>query len=138
MKDKSLHKVAEHLYVQDFLNLEETAKRVGVNERTIRRWQGKNNWLEKRRQFIEQHSHIHEDLYKLARSTYEIIKEDMKNGDYINPGRLNQLLNLLEAMFKTQKTEQILDLYRNQHPSEPNTEIDFDEIITQEFLKMLE
>ena len=103
MKDKSLHKVAEHLYVQDFLNLEETAKRVGVNERTIRRWQGKNNWLEKRRQFIEQHSHIHEDLYKLARSTYEIIKEDMKNGDYINPGRLNQLLNLLEAMFKTQK-----------------------------------
>ena len=62
MKDKSLHKVAEHLYVQDFLNLEETAKRVGVNERTIRRWQGKNNWLEKRRQFIEQHSHIHEDL----------------------------------------------------------------------------
>ena len=138
MKDKSLHKVAEHLYVQDFLNLEETAKRVGVNERTIRRWQGKNNWHEKRRQFIEQHSHIHEDLYKLARSTYEIIKEDMKNGDYINPGRLNQLLNLLEAMFKTQKTEQILDLYRNQQPSEPNTEIDFDEIITQEFLKMLE
>ena len=138
MKDKSLHKVAEHLYVQDFLNLEETAKRVGVNERTIRRWQGKDNWLEKCRQFIEQHSHIHEDLYKLARSTYEIIKEDMKNGDYINPGRLNQLLNLLEAMFKTQKTEQILDLYRNQQPSEPNTEIDFDEIITQEFLKMLE
>ena len=138
MKDKSLHKVAEHLYVQDFLNLEETAKRVGVNERTIRRWQGKNNWLEKRRQFIEQHSHINEDLYKLARSTYEIIKEDMKNGDYINPGRLNQLLNLLEAMFKTQKTEQILDLYRNQQPSEPNTEIDFDEIITQDFLKMLE
>ena len=138
MKDKSLHKVAEHLYVQDFLNLEETAKRVGVNERTIRRWQGKNNWLEKRRKFIEQHSHIHEDLYKLARSTYEIIKEDMKNGDYINPARLNQLLNLLEAMFKTQKTEQILDLYRNQQPSEPNTEIDFDEIITQEFLKMLE
>ena len=62
----------------------------------------------------------------------------MKNGDYINPGRLNQLLNLLEAMFKTQKTEQILDLYRNQQPSEANTEIDFDEIITQEFLKMLE
>lgn len=62
----------------------------------------------------------------------------MKNGDYINPGRLNQLLNLLEAMFKTQKTEQILDLYRNQKSSEPNTEIDFDEIITQEFLKMLE
>ena len=62
----------------------------------------------------------------------------MKNGDYINPGRLNQLLNLLETMFKTQKTEQILDLYRNQQPSEPNTEIDFDEIITQEFLKMLE
>ena len=138
MKDKSLHKVAEHLYVQDFLNLEETAKRVGVNERTIRRWQGQDNWLKKRRQFIEQHSHIHEDLYKLARSTYEIIKEDMKNGDYINPGRLNQLLNLLEAMFKTQKTKQILDLYRNQQPSEPNTEIDFDEIITQEFLKMLE
>ena len=131
MKDKSLHKVAEHLYVQDFLNLEETAKRVGVNERTIRRWQGQDNWLEKRRQFIEQHSHIHEDLYKLARSTYEIIKEDMKNGDYINPGRLNQLLNLLEAMFKTQKTEQILDLYRNQQPSEPNTEIDFDEIEKQ-------
>ena len=52
MKDKSLHKVAEHLYVQDFLNLEETAKRVGVNERTIRRWQGQDNWLEKRRQFI--------------------------------------------------------------------------------------
>lgn len=77
-------------------------------------------------------------MYKLARSTYEIIKEDMKNGGYINPGRLNQLLNLLEAMFKTQKTEQILDLYRNQKPSEPNTEIDFDEIITQEFLKMLE
>ena len=47
-------------------------------------------------------------------------------------------MNLLEAMFKTQKTEQILDLYRNQQPSESNTEIDFDEIITQEFLKMLE
>ena len=125
MKDKSLHKVAEHLYVQDFLNLEETAKRVGVNERTIRRWQGKDNWLEKRRQFIEQHSHIHEDLYKLARSTYEIIKEDMKNGDYINPGRLNQLLNLLEAMFKTQKEYE--ELY-NLAPIVKNLRRDADQV----------
>lgn len=43
MKDKSLHKVAEQLYVQDFLNLIEVAKRIGVNERTIRRWRDNND-----------------------------------------------------------------------------------------------
>ena len=95
MKDKSLHKVAEHLYVYDFLNLVDVAKRIGVNERTIRRWRDNNDWLAKRKDFINQHSNIHDDLYNLTRYTFEKIKEDIENGNNINPGRMSQMINLL-------------------------------------------
>ena len=81
---------------------------------------------------------LDKDLYNLARSTFDKIKADMENGDNINPGRLNQMINLIEAMFKSHKTEQILGFYKNQQPSEPNTEIDFDELLIEEFLEMLE
>ena len=138
MKDKELHILAERLYVYDFLSIEEVAKRIGVNERTIRRWRDDDDWFAKRRQFIDKHSNIHKDLYNLARSTFDKIKADMENGDNINPGRLNQMINLIEAMFKSHKAEQILGFYKNQQPSEPNTEIDFDELLIEEFLKMLE
>ena len=69
---------------------------------------------------------------------YQYVKADMENGDNINPGRLNQMINLIEAMFKSHKTEQILGFYKNQQPSESNTEIDFDELLIEEFLEMLE
>lgn len=138
MKDKDLHTLAEHLYVHDFLSLEEVANRIGVNERTIRRWRNDDDWFAKRRQFIDKHSNIHEDLYNLARSTFEKIKADMENSNNINTGRLNQMINLIEAMFKSHRTEQILGFYKNQQPSEPNIKIDFDELIIEEFLKMLE
>ena len=138
MKDKELHILAERLYVYDFLSIEEVAKRIGVNERTIRRWRDDDDWFAKRCQFIDKHSNIHKDLYNLARSTFDKIKADMENGDNINSGRLNQMINLIEAMFKSHKTEQILGFYKNQQPSEPNTEIDFDELLIEEFLEMLE
>ena len=137
MKDKSLHKVAEHLYVHDFLNLVEVAKRIGVNERTIRRWRDNNDWLAKRREFINQHSNIHDDLYGLARYTFKKIKEDLENGKNINPGRMNQMINLFEATLKSYKAEKLLAKYRNQHCKQ-NTEINFDEDTVVNFLKMLE
>ncbi len=137
MKDKSLHKVAEYLYVYDFLNLIEVAKRIGVNERTIRRWRDNDDWLAKRREFINQYSNIHDDLYGLARHTFEKIKEDMENGNHINPGRMNQMINLFEAMLKSYRTEQLLSKYKKQHRKQ-NTEINFDEDTVMNFLKMLE
>ena len=58
MKDKELHILAERLYVYDFLSIEEVAKRIGVNERTIRRWRDDDDWFAKRCQFIDKHSNI--------------------------------------------------------------------------------
>lgn len=137
MKDKSLHKVVEHLYVYDFLNLIEVAKRIGVNERTIRRWRDNNDWLAKRRDFINQHSNIHDDLYNLACYTFEKIKEDMENGNNINPGRMNQMINLFEAMLKSYKTEKLLAKY-GKHHCKQSAVINFDEKTVMNFLKMLE
>lgn len=136
MKDKSLHKVAEHLYVYDFLNLIEVAERIGVNERTIRRWRDNDDWHAKRKDFINQHSNIHNDLYNLARYTFEKIKEDMENGNNINPGRMNQMINLFDAMLKSYRTEQLLSKYKRQHCKQ-NTEINFNEDTVMNFLKML-
>ena len=137
MKDKSLHKVAEYLYVHDFLNLVEVAKRIGVNERTIRRWRDNDDWLTKRKDFINQHSNVYDDLYGLARYTFEKIKEDMENGNNINHGRMNQMINLFEAMLKSYRAEKLLAKYRKQHCKQ-NDEIDFDEDTVMNFLKMLE
>lgn len=137
MKDKSLHKLAEQLYVQDFLNLEEVAKRIGVNERTIRRWRDKDDWFAKRKAYINKHSNIKQDLFNLSRQTFENIKKDMENGNNINTARLYQMLNLLDAMFKKERTEQILALYKNKEPSASEPKIDFDKLINEEFLKMM-
>ena len=137
MKDKELHILAKQLYVCDFLSLEEVAKRIGVNERTIRRWRKGKDWHAKRRQFIDKHSYVHEDLYQLARRTLDKINEDIDNWKKINSGRLNQLMNIIESMLKSHKTEQMLNMYiKQQHNA--NEEINFDKRMIDEFLKTLE
>ena len=137
MKDKELHILAEQLCVCDFLSLEEVAKRIGVNDRTIRRWRKGEDWHAKRRQFIDKHSYIHEDLYQLARRKLDKINEDMDKCNKINAGRLNQLMNIIVSMLKSHKTEQMLNMNRKQQCN-ANTEINFDKRMIDEFLKMLE
>ena len=43
---------AERLYVVEQMLIEDVAQRVGVNERTIRRWKDEFKWDYKRKQYL--------------------------------------------------------------------------------------
>ena len=51
-KNEVLLSNAERLYVVDQLTIEEVAQKVGVNERTIRRWKTDHKWDLKKEQYL--------------------------------------------------------------------------------------
>ena len=52
-KQNVLMENAERLYVLEQMSINTVAEKVGVNERTIRRWKTDNKWDFKRKQYIK-------------------------------------------------------------------------------------
>ena len=53
MKRDKFFNIAEKMYVEQFITEEETARRIGVCDRTIRRWKSLGDWGIKREGFFE-------------------------------------------------------------------------------------
>ena len=50
MKKATYYEIAEKMYIGQVITVAGIAKRLGVNERTIKRWKRDGNWTEKRYQ----------------------------------------------------------------------------------------
>jgi len=101
MKKLALAQDALELYAEKFMTIGAIAKKLRINEKTLRRWKKADNWEDKKYRFIKNQSLLHEDLFKLGRVLLESIKNDMALGEKIEPPRMYfamKLFNLLKVV----------------------------------------
>lgn len=52
MKKNKYFDKAEKMYVEQFITEVGVAKRLGISDRTVRRWKADGNWGEKRKEYL--------------------------------------------------------------------------------------
>ena len=125
MKKDKYYEIAEKMYTEQFITVAGIAKRLGVNERTIKRWKKDGNWTEKRYQYLYKHTNSKDDIYvfcktMLANFNHTNSKDDiyvfcktmlanfnseLQNGNKIDTSRLNVFLNLVEELVKKEQKD---------------------------------
>lgn len=67
MKKQTLAEDAFKLYAEKLMSLEDIAKQLHLNERTICRWKKSDNWETKRTENLRTKTTLHSDLYDFIR-----------------------------------------------------------------------
>ena len=126
---------AERLYVIEQMTLDEVALKVGVTERTIRRWKTDHKWDLKKEQYLNTKMMFHEELYNFARKLMSSIEYDMDNKDKVDPGRMFAFTKLLPLISKIKEYE---DKLKDKSSDEQTKGItpDFVKLIETEILGM--
>ena len=134
-KNQVLLSNAERLYVVDQLTIEEVAQKVGVNERTIRRWKTDHKWDLKKEQYLSTKTMFHEELYNFARKLMTSIEYDIDNNEKVDPGRMFAFTKMLPMINKIKEYE---DELANKPDKAENKGItpDFVKLIETEILGM--
>lgn len=98
MKKQLLADSAAKLYIENFMTLENIAKQLNVNERTLRRWKSADNWEQKRYEYIKSNTSFQEDLYNFGRNLLKSIKIDMDKGEKIEPSRMYTVVKIINML----------------------------------------
>lgn len=105
MKRDKYYDKAEKMYVEQFITEVGIAKRIGISDRTIRRWKADGNWGEKRKKYLTKHKLTNYDMYQLVRKMLDDFNEDVANNQQIDTSRLHKFINLTEEMLKPKPKE---------------------------------
>ena len=100
MKKNKYFDKAEKMYVEQFITEVGVAKRLGISDRTVRRWKADGNWGEKRKEYSNKQTLTNYDMYQLVRQMLDDFNEDLANNQQIDVSRLNKFLNITEEMVK--------------------------------------
>lgn len=100
MKRDKYYDKAEKMYVEQFITEIGVAKRLGISDRTVRRWKADGNWGEKRKEYLNKQTLTNYDMYELVRQMLNDFNEDLTNKQQIDVSRLNKFLNITEKMVK--------------------------------------
>lgn len=100
MKRDKYYDIAETMYVEQFITEVGIAKRLGISDRTVRRWKAEGDLGEKRQEFINKQTLTNYDMYQLVRQMLDDFNEDLANNQQIDSSRLNKFLNITEEMVK--------------------------------------
>ena len=100
MKRDKYYDIAETMYVEQFITEVGIAKRLGISDRTVRRWKSEGDWGEKRKDFINKQTLTNYDIYQLVRQMLDDFNEDLANNQQIDSSRLHKFLNITEEMVK--------------------------------------
>ena len=103
MKRDKFFNIAEKMYVEQFITESEIAKRIGVSDRTIRRWKALGDWGIKRDGFLKANTISKDAMYALAHKMLDDFHREMDEHQYIDPSRLYMFTNLLDEIFKKPK-----------------------------------
>ena len=103
MKKDKYYAIAENMYVEKFITVAEIARRIGVHERTIKRWKKDGDWAAKRKDFIEHFSISKEDTFIQAKFLLLSFNVDLQNNHNIEPSRIYKFTNLLESVVRKEK-----------------------------------
>lgn len=105
MKRDKYYDKAEKMYVEQFITEVGVAKRLGISDRTIRRWKADGNWGEKRKKYLTKQKFTNYDMYQLVRKMLDDFNEDVTNNQQIDTSRLYKFINLTEEMLKPKAKE---------------------------------
>lgn len=105
MKKDKYYEIAEKMYTEQFITVAGIAKRLGVNERTIKRWKKDGKWSEKRYQYLYKHTISKDDIYVFCKTMLANFNSELKNGNKIGTSRLNVFLNLVEELVKKEQKD---------------------------------
>ena len=103
MKRDKFYDIAEKMYVEQFITAVEIANRIGVHERTIRRWKTKGNWDEKRSKFYDEITASKDSIYEFSRRMLREIENDIDNKKHVDPSRFYTFLNFVGKLTKKQR-----------------------------------
>lgn len=124
MKKNKYFDKAEKMYVEQFITEVGVAKRLGISDRTVRRWKAEGNWGEKRKVFLKKQTLFHYDLRQLVRKMLDDFNEDLANNQQIDVSRLNKFLNITEEMVKPKTKKLTLEELFNIAIKKQDTEED--------------
>ena len=100
MKRDKYYDIAEKMYGEQFITEVGVAKRLGISDRTVRRWKADGNWGEKRKEYLNKQTLTNYDMYQLVHQMLDDFNEDLANNQQIDSSRLNKFLNITEEMVK--------------------------------------
>ncbi len=124
MKKNKCFDKAEKMYVEQFITEVGVAKRLGISDRTVRRWKADGNWGEKRKEYLNKQTLTNYDMYELVRQMLDDFNEDLANNQQIDVSRLNKFLNITEEMVKPKTKKLTLEELLNIAIKKQDTEED--------------
>lgn len=98
MKKHILAQDAFKLYAEKFMSLEDIAKQLHLNEKTLRRWKKADDWENKRLEYLREKTTLHADMYNFARTLINSIEKDMDNNEKVEPARFYTVSKMLKMM----------------------------------------
>lgn len=98
MKKLALAQNALELYAEKFMPLEDIARQLHLNERTLRRWKKSDDWETKRAEYLRTKTMLHSDLYDFTRSLINSIEKDMVNNGKVEPARYYAVTKMLKLI----------------------------------------
>ena len=98
MKKQTLAEDAFKLYAEKFMSLEDIARQLHLNERTLRRWKKSDDWEAKRTEYLRTKTTLHSDLYDFARNLINSIEKDIDNNGKVEPARYYAVTKMLKLI----------------------------------------
>lgn len=98
MKKQILSQDAFKLYAEKFMSLEDIAKQLHLNERTLCRWKKSDDWETKRAEYLRTKTTLHSDLYDFTRSLINSIEKDMESNGKVEPARYYAVTKMLKLI----------------------------------------
>lgn len=105
-----LVELAKGMYVREQLTYKEIAKRLELNERTIRNWRRASggSWDREREAYLASKKGFHEELYDFMREIISSVRSDLKTGDKIDQTRLSCIARILPLVLKPKDYEDVI------------------------------
>ncbi|MBQ3642086.1 hypothetical protein II906_09220 [bacterium] len=118
MKKQTLAQDAFKLYAEKFMSLEDIARQLHLNERTLRRWKKSDDWETKKSEYLRTKTTLHSDLYDFTRSLINSIEKDMENNGKVEPARYYAVTKMLKLIgpVKSYEDEVISEKQKEEKP----------------------
>lgn len=120
-----LVELAKDLYCHEQLTFKEIARRLGVNDRTIRTWKSRDSqaWEAEREAFLASKRGLHEELYEFSRELIQSIRNDFKAGEKVEQTRVSCLNRILPLIFKPKDYEEVVQQRRDEDTQSEKTDL---------------
>ena len=103
-----LVELAKGMYVREQRTYKEIAKRLDLNERTIRNWKNADgDWDREREAYLASKKSFHEELYDFMREIISSVRADLKAGEKVDQTRLSCVARILPLVLKPKDYEDV-------------------------------